>query len=173
MNLQKLYDTSFEEMFRSMQMLNFTVLYYDFDFDKDDLKTFNQNIVEYNDKYLDDRELFKAAESMLLDKYEFNCEKKAAAFPFRAKTKMMKLPKTRLSVEARQIAIGAANHSINVFLVLALQEFVTTWNKSPEDVSKYWEHMLKNAVNYSNGMTDEFVVQYFKDELNLDININK
>lgn len=173
MNLQKLYNTSFEEVFRSMQMLNFTVLYYDFDFDKDDLKIFNKNIVEYNDKYLDNKELFVAAEAVLLNEYQFNCEKQAAAFPFRAKIKMMKLPKTRLSVEARQIAIGAANHSINVFLVLALQEFVTGWGKTPEDVARYWERMLENAINYSNGMTDEFVVQYFKDQLNLDIDINK
>lgn len=163
----KLAENSFSEVFRSMQLLNYTVLYYDFDFDKEDIKKFNENLRNNNENLT--REEFMIQEDRILKDYNFSCEKAAKDFPLRAKIKMIgKMPKRMSDWD---VSLGNAKDAIETCLLLFLNEFTTTWKKSSEDVQVYWNSFVSNSMNYANGMTDEFVVKYFKDEIDLDITV--
>ena len=161
-----LSDKGFEKMFRSMQYLNFTVLYYDFDFNKEQIKAFNAHNKDFNSNCLDCTAQFYAEEHRILKEYGFDCEKVVTELPFRAKLKILGVqPKTR---NLNQLLQGC-NEAIEICLVMFLHEFTTTWNKKADDVRFYWKKFKENSMNYANGMTDSFVVQYFKDELDLAI----
>lgn len=162
---------SFAEVFKSMQLLNLTVLYYDFDFDKESIKAYNANITKYNNECLDCKETFFAEEERILKVYRFSCEESAKVFPTRAKMKMIGVKKFR-SMADWDIALQNATDAINVCLVLFLHEFINVMQPSISDVALYWRCMRQNAENYANGMTDDFVVQYFRDQIDLDIQID-
>lgn len=165
--MKKVANRTFEEVFRSMQLLNYTVLYYDFNFSKEDIKTFNQNITDYNNSCIDDKEAFFKEIDRLLTEYNFSCEKSAKEFPARAKMKMMQY-KCK-DMKEWDVALHNSTDAVEVCLVLFLRELTTTWSKDASDVALYWEKMKENSINYANGMTDDFVRQYFRDELDLDI----
>lgn len=161
----RLAENSFSQVFRSMQLLNYTVLYYDFDFDKEDIKKFNENL-RINNEFLT-REIFFEQEKRLLKEFSFSCEEAAKSFPLRSKIKMIgKMPK---SMSGWDVVLGNAKDAIETCLLLFLHEFTTTWQKTPEEIKAYWSSFVANSMNYANGMTDEFVMQYFKDEIDLDI----
>ena len=163
----KIAEKAFSEVFRSMQLLNYTVLYYNFDFLKDDCKKFNANITKYNNECLDDVEAFRQEEQRIEKEFGFSCELSARHFQTRAKMKMLgKMPKRMIEWD---IALQNATDAIEICLVLFLHELTTEWNFTESDVMLYWRNMKENANNYANGMTDAFVVQYFKDELDLEI----
>lgn len=163
----KIAERSFSEVFRSMQLLNYTVLYYNFDFDKEMVKKFNANITDYNNECLDDSEAFFAEEARILKDFAFSCERSAKEFPMRAKMKMCgKRPK---GMKDWDIVLKNATEAIEICLLLFLHECVAEWNFTESDVMLYWQNMKENAKCYADGMTDEFVVQYFKDYLDLEI----
>ena len=54
-------------------------------------------------------------------------------------------------------------------MVLFLHEFIKVLQPSPSDIQLYWESMVENADLYARGMTDDFVVKYFLDEIDLKI----
>lgn len=165
--MKKVADFTFSKVFSSMQLLNFTVLYYNFDFDKEDIKTFNSHMIDYNNECLDDDKEFFSEEERIFTQYGFSCHKAAIEFPIRAKIRMMgKMPKSKIEWE---IAFRNATDAIEVCLVLILHEFTKNWNVTPSDVAEYWDNLKANSMNYANGMTDEFVKQYFRDEIDLDI----
>lgn len=174
--MQNLYNKSFEESFRSIQMLSFTVLYDLFDFDKDQLQTFNSNVVEYNNTSLDNKEKFYQVKGTLVDKYDLDTTKLAKQFPHRAKVKMSGYSPRKhkkLKISDWNLILTGANHAIEVYSVLVLNELVTHWNKSKEDLHEYWSKLVEFAGDtYANGMTDQFVVDYFKDQIELVINLN-
>ena len=164
---KKIADKSFGEVFKSMQLLNFCVLYYDFDFDKEMLKNYNSNVRRYNNECLDSKEAFRNEEAKLLTDYKFSCVESAKEFPTRAKMKMLAFKPKRLS--DWDIALQNATDAIEVCLVLFLHEFIEELKPSESDVALWWRCMKQNAENYVNGMKDDFVIQYFKDEIDLEI----
>lgn len=170
------YSKSFENSFRSIQMLSFTVLYDLFDFDDDELRKFNSNVVKYNDTELDNRDKFFKVEAKLLNEYDIDTNKLSISFPHRAKIKMAgydskKSKKLRLA--DWNLIVNGANHAIRVYSVLVLNELITNWGKSKEDLHSYWDKMVEFAgVTYAEGMTDQFVVKYFEDQIDLVINLN-
>lgn len=99
--------------------------------------------------------------------YRFSCKESAKEFPIRAKMKMLGYkPK---SISDWDIALQNATDAIEVCLVLFLHEFINVLQPSMGDVALWWRCMKENAMNYANGMTDDFVVQYFKDQIDLEI----
>lgn len=163
----KVAENSFSEVFKSMQLLHYTVMYDKFDLDKEQIKEFQKNITDYNNECLDNREAFFAEEEKLLNEYGFSCEESAKRFPLRAKMKMLgKRPKR---MQDWDVALQNATDAIEVCLVLLLHEFVKVLQPSPSDIQLYWDSMVKSADLYARGMTDEFVVQYFLDEIDLKV----
>ena len=163
----KVAENSFSEVFKSMQLLHYTVMYDKFDFDKPQIQDFHKNLIDYNNECLDNREAFLAEEEKLLTEYGFSCEESAKRFPTRAKMKMLGKRPKRMS--DWDVALQNATDAIEVFLVLALHEFIKVLKPSAEDIQLYWDSMVENADLYARGMTDEFVEIYFVNEIDLKI----
>ena len=163
----KIAENSFSEVFKSMQLLHYTVMYDKFDFDKEQIKEFQKNIIDYNNECLDNKEAFFDVEEKLLTDYSFSCNKSAKAFPLRAKMKM--IGKNHKRMQDWDIALNNATDAIEVCLVLFLHEFIKVLHPTIEDVQLYWNSIVENADLYARGMTDDFVVKYFIDEIDLKI----
>lgn len=163
----KVAENSFSEVFKSMQLLHYTVMYEKFDLDKEGIQEFQKNLTDYNNECLDNREAFLAEEEKLLTEYQFSCEESARRFPTRAKMKMLGRRPKRM--QDWDVALQNATDAIEVCLVLFLHEFVKVLQPSAEDIKVYWESMVENADLYARGMTDDFVVKYFKNEIDLEI----
>lgn len=159
---------SFSEVFRSMQLLNICVLYYDFDFDKEMIKAYNDKLKSYNNECLDSREAFMQEEERLMREYKFSCEDSAKEITTTSKMNMIGFkPKTKTDW---YIALANGTDAIESCLVLFLHEFINVVKPSEGDVALWWRCMKRYAEEcYSNGMKDEFVVKYFKDQIDLNI----
>ena len=61
--------------------------------------------------------------------------------------------------------------AIESFLVLTfsvLMEKNKRFGKTQMDL--FWANLKANSENYAKGMTDQFIVEYFQDQLNLQLN---
>ena len=156
---------SFEKMFRAMQYLNLCTLYYDFDFDKEQLKQFNANVTDYNNSSLT-TENFYTELARIYNQYGFDCKKAIFEFPFRAKLKILEVkPGGRYITDN----LKESNNAMQICLVLFIRELITSWGKSAGDIQLYWSKMKEYSLNYANGMTNEFVQQYFIEQIDLAI----
>lgn len=170
--LKKLGDRVFCETFKSLQLLGFTVLYYNFNMETKELTDFNDRLHKNNDIILDDFSLYDKN----LGKIEKIWGKKVShiikEFPYRARVKMMGgLPKQRNGMQAFNMANLQTFSAIESFLILAfttLMEIDKRFGKTQMDL--FWSNLKSNADNYSNGMTDKFIVDYFMGELRLQLN---
>lgn len=163
-----LAENCFGEVFKSIQMTNLYVLYYIFDFSKQKIQNFNKIIRKHNTEY--DLGIIKPQE--LEDKFKanigFDCEKQAEKFPYRAKIKMY--GKRLKTTQDYDIAIKNINAAIETYLILAVHTLHTNYKFSAKMIEVWWEECIKFSLdNYANGMKDEHVVQYFKQECDLDI----
>lgn len=169
----KLSETCFREIFYSMQLINFTVLYMSeedggFDFAKQKLRNFNKNITRHNQEY-DDGGLISTAVSMdHKKKLGFDCYIEAKNFPYRPKMNMWGgKPKT---MQEHNIALTSINGAIETYLILAVHTLRENYRFSKADIWKWWEKFKEVSELYVDGMTDEFIIEYIKDECGLVIN---
>ena len=162
---KKAADISFDAVMKSMQLLNYTVLFPYFDFEKDEMEQFNGRITSYHNECLDCHEKFYAEVGRLVREYNFNVLELANKFPLRAKLKI--IGKKFKSKDAWEVAMKNANDAIMIVLTICAHELTTNWGKGADDLALYAEKLLENAMNYANGMTDAFVEQYFRDYANL------
>lgn len=168
--LKKTADSSFAGMFDSIQLLGLTVLYYNFDFNTEKLKQFNEKVHELNQTLLDDERLYNDAKTKIENVWGEKITKKVKEFPYRAKVHILGgLPKGGMM--QINMAISEACIAIESFLILAfsaLFEISPKFGKVQMDL--YYGNLKTNAMGYVNGMTDEFIVEYFKDQINLKLN---
>lgn len=167
----KLADKCFSSIFISMHLICLTALYSSkedngFDFSPTKLKNFN-NFLEGHNRETVDGSLDRESVEHHFKKVGFNCEEKASIFPYRAKIKMFggKLK----SKHDYNVAISCTNIAIESYLALAVytlhKHYYFSWN----DIPKWWDKCVEIAKLYADGMTDEFVIQFIKDECDIDI----
>lgn len=164
--MKQIYSKSFENTFNAMQCMAWTVLYYNFDFDKDKLITFQRGLTNH-DKIIDKKQKYVEVCETLRDEHNLDCHKLAVAFPYISKMKMAGYDSKK--VKGTKAALMACDNAIEVFLVIFFYELIKEWGYTREQVLKCYEQMKKNALLYRQGMKNEFVQQYFKDELDLTI----
>ncbi len=145
-----------------------TVLYYDFDFDKDKLIVFQRGLTKH-DKIIDEKNKYRGVDQMLKTEYDIDCHKLAVNFPYISKMKMAGYDKRK--TKGVKATLVACDNAIEVFLVIFFNELLKEWGKSREDALECYEKMKENAMLYRQGMKNEFVQKYFKDELDLVINM--
>ena len=162
--MKRTYSKAFENTFNAMQCLGQTVLYYDFDFDKDKLIVFQRGLTKHN-KIVDEKGKYLAVDKFLKEEHYLDCRKLAVAFPYISKMKMAEYDTRK--VKGTKAALVACNNAIEVFLVIFFYELIKEWGYSREQVLECYEQMKANALLYRKGMTNEFVKQYFKDEIDL------
>ena len=165
----KLAKNCYSEVFTSMQLICLTVLYSEvedggFDFSKERIKNFHEFLTKHNQENVDGL--------LGLDEKEgsyrrcgLDCEKEAEKFPYRAKIKMYGKPVK--SLRDNEIFLASVNAAIESYLILAIytlrKHYYFTWAM----IHHWWESCLDIAYLYARGMTDDFVMQFMKDECNL------
>lgn len=90
---KSLSEKCFTEIFDSIQLINFTVLYAPtedggFDFTKKKLQNFNAILTRHNQEYDDGGLTSTAMEENFKKKFDFDCRHEAKNFPYRPKMKM-------------------------------------------------------------------------------------
>ena len=159
---------SYAEVFKSMQLLNLCVLYYDFDFDKEMLKKYNESLKAYDNACFEDRGILLKEDERILNEYHISCEEWARKFPTRAKMQMIGFKPKRLS--DWDIALQNATESIESCLIMFMHEFTNAIEPTESDIELWWKSMNRYANEcYANGMKDDFVIKYFKDQIDLEI----
>lgn len=169
---KSLSENSFNELFASLQLVNLTVLYAPteedgFDFNRDQLACFNHSIKEFNESYEDNGPTYIEVMKSHIDNYEFDCTKEAVNFPYRPKLKMYGKPFRNM--KEHEIILISINGAIETYLVLALHVFRETFQFSKEDVRKWWNKFKETSELYVDGITDEFIMKYLKDECGMKI----
>ena len=169
----KLSEDCFMEIFYSMQLINFTVLYMakedgGFDFTKKKLQNFNKILTRHNTEYDDGGFAAKAVELSHKNKLGFDCYAEAKNFPYRPKMKMYG-GKVKTMGE-HNIALESINGAIETYLILALHTLHENYRFNKDMIWKWWEKFKEVSTLYVDGMTDEFIMQYIKDECGLVIN---
>ena len=162
--MKQIYSKSFENVFNAMQCMAWTCLYYDFDFDKDKLIVFQRGLTKH-DKIIDEKYKYNTVDKFLKEEHNLDCNKLAVAFPYISKMKMAEYDTRK--VKGTKAALVACDNAIEVFLVIFFYELIKEWGYSREQVLECYEQMKANALLYRKGMTNDFVKQYFKDEIDL------
>lgn len=170
--LKTIGDRVFCETFKSLQLLGFTVLYYDFGMETDALTDFNNRMHEKNAELLDSAERYDTAVEKIDKLWNCKLSHKIMEFPYRPRVKMMGgLPKGKVGLQVFNMANMQSFSAIESFLVLTfsvLMEKNKRFGKSQMDL--FWANIKANSENYAKGMTDQFIVEYFQDQLNLQLN---
>ncbi len=165
--MRKAGDISFDAIFKSMQLLNHTVLFPYFDFEKEDMEKFQERITSYDNICVSNKAEFYREVLILKEKYDFDVVKLAKEFPTRA---MIQIVGNNFKSKYEwAIARKKTVDAVQSILTICAHELTTNWGKGAEDLAIYWEKLKENAMNYANGMDDKFVEQYFKDYADLDI----
>lgn len=165
LDMKRTYSKAFENTFDAMQCLGWTVLYYDFDFDtKEKLTAFQKGLTKH-DKIIDEKDKYYTVDKFLKEEHSLDCHKLAVAFPYISKMKMAEYDTRK--VKGTKAALVACDNAIEVFLVIFFYELIKEWGYSRNQVIDCYEQMKANALLYRKGMTNEFVQQYFKDEIDL------
>ncbi len=168
----KLSENCFMEIFYSMQLINIAVLYMSeedggFDFTKKKLQNFNRILTRHNTEY--DTGGFESTSVSKKHKknLDFDCFIEAKNFPYRPKMKMFggKIK----SMGEHSIALTSIDVAIETYLILALHTLHENYRFSKDMIWKWWEKFKEVSMLYTEGMTDEFVMKYIKDECGLAI----
>lgn len=169
----KLSEKCFMELFYSMQLINFSVLYMakedgGFDFTKKKLQNFNRILTKHNQEYDDGGFVSTAVSLDHKKKLDFDCFVEAKNFPYRPKMKMYGgKPKT---MQEHNIALTSINGAIETYLILAVHTLRENYRFTKADIWRWWEKFKEVSELYVDGMTDEFIIKYIKDECGLVIN---
>lgn len=169
---KSLSENCFMKLFYSMQLINFAVLYAPteeggFDFTKQKVKNFNKILRRHNQEYDDGGLISTLVEKNHNDKFGFDCRLEAQNFPYRPKMKMYgKQPR---NMADHNLALVSINGAIETYLILAIHTLHENYRFNKDMVWQWWNKFKEVAELYVNGMSDDFVIQYFKDECDLDI----
>lgn len=169
---KKLSDECFMEVFNSMQLICFTVLYAPadeggFDFSKQRLKNFNKILTRHNTEYDDGGLISTLVEQKHKENLGFDCSLEARNFPYRPKMKM--LEKRLKNMGEYNIALSSINGAIETYLILAVHTLYENYKFSAEMIRQWWDKCVEVSEMYVRGMNDEFIIKYFMDECKLDI----
>lgn len=166
----KLAEGCYSEIFTSMQLICFTVLYMSkedggFDFSKKKLQNFNNFLTLHNQENVDGVLSSKETEKSLR-KTGFDCELEASQFPYRAKMKMLG---KKCKPSNIRVMLASANVAIEAYLILAVYTLRKHYGFSHQMIREWWTKCIEVSELYAKGMTDDFVMKFIKDELGLEI----
>ena len=153
---------SFSKTFKAAQLVNFCVMYTDFDFEKRKMTNFQNKFLAHND-LLDGPKLIQE-EILIKQAIGFDCEKEARNFPLRAKMKICGIQKVKRLVDA-EVQINNASDSLESYLIIVIKTMRDNYRFSKKNVYLWWEKFKEVAQLYADGMTDEFVIKYVTETL--------
>jgi len=165
--LQAIKDRAYTHAFQSMQLLNFTVLYYDFDMSKEELTDFSNRLIEMTNKTKDNpnaRLMYLEWQAKVIEEWGRNPSATSLEMPYRALAKMVGGISPRDAWASSDIVIQGYE-AVEQLITAAFMVLMEHNNFRRADMDKWWERIKGNSDNYIKGMTDDFVFEYFQNEL--------
>lgn len=167
----KMAENTFANTFNVFQLSVMYVLYVDQDeemgiqgenFSKVKLENFNAFLSEC-DKNMGKEEVENAVQKY--KKVGIDFEAYAKSFPFRARLKFAKLKR----VKNAELLAYNTNVAIRVMMVMVVTVLKEHYHYKYQELQAFMENVKKFALLYTNGLQNKHVIQYFKQECNLDI----
>lgn len=167
----QLAENCYAEVFTSLQLICFSALYSavddgGFDFSKQKLKNFNKFLTQHNQENIDGILSSKETDQWLWDKFDISCKAYAKFFPFSAK---MKMAGRKIKPSEVKVILASVDVAIEAYLVLAIYTLHKHYRFNEDDIRRWWIKCIEVGELYSRGMTDDFIVQFMKDECDLEI----
>lgn len=157
----------FSEVYKSLQLITYYVLYYNQDFSKQQIKNFNKFLNKYNEEMqLYEKNKLYELDQQFKDNLGIDCYKMAVNFPYRPK---MKLYGKKTKNSDVVIVLKNANYCIEDFLILCIYTLRTNYKFSAQRISEWWEQVIEFSRLYAEGLTDEHILKYFMQECDLEI----
>lgn len=167
LKMKKYGDKVFCETFKSLQLLNFTVLYYNFNMGTEELKKVNDLMHENNGIILDDVVTYDDALAKVDKELGYDVRHIVKEFPYRARVKMMGgMPKQK-NMQYMNMANLESLSAVESLFMLVCYTMMKSFKWHKPQIELWWRNMKDNSMNYANGMKDEFIVQYFMDQIDL------
>ena len=165
----KVAENCYSEVFTSFQLICFSALYSapedgGFDFTKQKLKNYNKFLHMHHEENIEGTLSLKET-SVKFKKVGFNCEEKAVLFPYRAKIKMA----GPIKPGKMKIALASVETAIESYLILAVHTLRTHYQFGWDDINNWWKKCVEVGELYAKGMTDDWVIKFIKDEMDLEI----
>lgn len=154
----------FSGIFKSIQLAAVYCLYYNMDFTKQKVKNYNSILTRHNTEANNQEISVWEIEMDILKSVDFDCEKEAFQFPFRAK---MKMAGKKIKPKDMAVAIQNINDALEVYLILSVYTLKKNYRFSNDQVKEWWDHVKDFCLLYAQGMHDEHVIEYFKQECDL------
>ena len=167
LNMNRDCARAFEKTFDAIQFLTFTALYEEdgLDFDKEKLIRFQKELTDI-DKLSRKKENYASLFKKIKTEHGIDCEKMAKDFPYISKMKIAGFNKRK--GKAIETVVGCES-ALEVFFVIFSYELLNGFGYTKDDVMKCYEKIKENAMLYRQGMTNEFVQQFFKEYADLTI----
>ena len=167
----QLAENCYAEVFTSLQLICFSALYSavedgGFDFSKQKLKNFNKFLTQHNQENIDGILSSKETEKLILNDFGFSCAGGATAFPYAAK---MKMAGRKIKPSEVRVILASVDVAIEAYLVLAIYTLRKHYRFTALDINCWWKKCREIGELYAKGMTDEFILQFIKDECDLEI----
>lgn len=151
-----------DEVFKSLQLMNYYELYYDFDFTVQKLKNFNAILANVNLEM--DRSKVDIYTDKLKNNIGFDCYHEAKIFPLRPKIKISGiLPKELFKQQA------LIEFAIATYLCVAIKVMRENYRFNSKQIRLWWDKMKEFSYLYSKGLTNNDVKKYFSRECDLPI----
>ena len=163
----KISKNCFSDIFTSMQMINYYILYYEFDFSKKKVENFSETLTKHNQEYDDGVLIPDVLEEKIRTGLKFDCWKEAMNFPYRSRRKMF-AGKTK-NMADYEIFLTSTNAAIETYLILAVYTLHENYRFTGKMLQIWWEKFIDFAMLYADGLTDDHIEKYFKQECNLEI----
>lgn len=164
-----LYKDAFYEVFKSMQLSAAYVLYYDIDFSKEEVEEFQSKLSVHSDESCNHEISEKELAAEFVSSLEFDCEKEADNFPLRVKLKMYGKKYKQKDVIT---VLTAATHAVSTYLILSIYTLTKDYEFDSVQIRDWFNHLVEFCRLYADGLTDAHVLQYFKQECDLEITEN-
>lgn len=164
-NLHKKSAHAFCRAFDSLQMCCYYVLYYDYDWELDTIKEFNQYLHSMNDTVTseDVRVIVKVSKAKGID-----FERMALNFPWRIKQHMYgkKIKHGEIDMVWKNLT-----EAVELIMIFVSEVLGDKYEFDPDAVLKFWSKVEDFARLYTNKepLKDDHILLYFKQECGLEI----
>lgn len=151
-----------DEVFKSLQLMNYYELYYDFDFSVKKLKNFNNMLAKVNEEM--NRNKVDIYTDKLKNNIGFDCYHEAKVFPLRPKINISGIRPKELYTQQPLI-----DFTIATYLCVAIKVMRESYRFNSKQIRLWWDKMREFSYLYSKGLTNEDLKTYFGQECDLPI----
>lgn len=155
-------EQAFANADKSLQCLNYTVLYYNFNFGREDLTEISKILEVTNELVMNNFDLLRNEVEEVVGK---SIESMTREIPFRSILSITGVANTKKYMPNMFELANKGYRAVEQCIVWVAYTMIheKKWGKT--QILQWWSNMKENSKNYQNGMTDQFVSDYFVEQI--------